>query len=97
MMKFIPGKIVSPSHLLAVLAFIDKYKQDSGGTPPTYKEIAEEFKNFGTKKACSTNTVYKWIEKMIQLKWIERDPKISRGIRITDEGRDQLNHLGGKK
>jgi SOS-response transcriptional repressor LexA len=66
------------------------------GMPPSSREIAVAFPNKVSGRPVSTNTVHAWIDRLVQLKWLKKLPKISRGISITETGREIIIEGAGQ-
>ena len=66
-----------------LLRFINRHSEEVGW-PPTVREIQAEF------GMSSTSVAVYWINKSVNAGLIERDPGVARGLRITQEGRDEL-------
>lgn len=62
-----------------VLEYIRDFIQERG-YPPTVREIAREL------GLSSTSVVDYYLKRLEQVRWIERDPRSSRGIRLTTAG-----------
>ena len=68
---------------IKLLEFINRHNEEVGW-PPTVREIQHEF------GMSSTSVAVYWINKTANAGLIERDPGVARGLRITQEGRDEL-------
>ena len=70
---------MSDSHTKAVYTFIHTYIQDHQGQPPTIREI-------GKGAYLAPSTVIRYLDKLEAWGLIEREPFLSRSIRLTDKG-----------
>ena len=61
-----------------VLEFVNDY-QNEFGRPPSIREIGEKV------KISSTSVVNYYLEQLEKMKYIERDGRVSRGLRLTDK------------
>ena len=77
MMMVRKSKGLSERHI-SVLKFLVKY-QDENGRPPSIREIGD------AAKISSTSVVNYYLEQLEKMGYIERDSRVSRGLRLTDK------------
>lgn len=77
MMMVRKSKGLSERHI-RVLEFLVKY-QDENGRPPSIREIGD------AAKISSTSVVNYYLEQLEKMEYIERDGRVSRGLRLTDK------------
>ena len=73
---------------IKILDFLDSHQEK--GYPPSIREIGEE------TGITSTSVVNYYLEQLEKWGFIERDRRISRGVRIVPERLDEVAHLIGK-
>jgi len=76
MMMVRKSKGLSERHI-SVLEFLVKY-QDENGRPPSIREIGD------AAKISSTSVVNYYLEQLEKMGYIERDGRVSRGLRLTE-------------
>jgi len=81
------------AQMLPVLLFIHAYRNKLGYSPtqygfyPSMREIAKAFPNPTTKRMASTNTVFLWINKLVDIGWVhKRNAHGLYSLLITKEG-----------
>jgi repressor LexA len=77
MMMVRKSKGLSERHV-RVLEFLVKY-QDENGRPPSIREIGD------AAKISSTSVVNYYLEQLEKMGYIERDGRVSRGLRLTEK------------
>jgi len=77
MMMVRKSKGLSERHI-NVLKFLVKY-QDENGRPPSIREIGD------AAKISSTSVVNYYLEQLEKMGYIERDSRVSRGLRLTEK------------
>ena len=77
MMMVRKSKGLSDRHI-RVLEFLVKY-QSENGRPPSIREIGD------AAKISSTSVVNYYLEQLEKMGYIERDGRVSRGLRMTDK------------
>jgi len=77
MMMVRKSKGLSERHV-SVLEFLVKY-QDENGRPPSIREIGD------AAKISSTSVVNYYLEQLEKMGYIERDGRVSRGLRLTEK------------
>lgn len=77
MMMVRKSKGLSERHI-RVLEFLVKY-QNENGRPPSIREIGD------AAKISSTSVVNYYLEQLEKMGYIERDGRVSRGLRLTDK------------
>jgi repressor LexA len=77
MMMVRKSKGLSERHV-SVLKFLVKY-QDENGRPPSIREIGD------AAKISSTSVVNYYLEQLEKMGYIERDSRVSRGLRLTEK------------
>jgi len=77
MMMVRKSKGLSERHI-RVLEFLTKY-QDENGRPPSIREIGD------AAKISSTSVVNYYLEQLEKMGYIERDGRVSRGLRMTEK------------
>ena len=71
------SKGITEKHI-KVLEFVNEY-QSEFGRPPSIREIGEKV------KISSTSVVNYYLEQLEKKGYIERDNRVSRGMRLTDK------------
>lgn len=71
-----------------ILAFVRHYR-DEHGYPPTIREIGEAVAN--SSKPVSTSVVNYHLKALQERGYVDRDPSVSRGIRLTSQA---MSYLG---
>ena len=71
------SKGITEKHI-KVLEFVTKY-QDEYGRPPSIREIGEKV------KISSTSVVNYYLDQLEKMGYLERDTRVSRGVRLTDK------------
>ena len=77
MMMVRKSKGLSERHI-SVLEFLVKY-QDENGRPPSIREIGD------AAKISSTSVVNYYLDQLEKMGYIERDGRVSRGVRLNDK------------
>ena len=77
MMMVRKSKGLSERHI-SVLEFLVKYQAENG-RPPSIREIGD------AAKISSTSVVNYYLEQLEKMGYIERDGRVSRGLRLTDK------------
>jgi repressor LexA len=77
MMMVRKSKGITEKHI-KVLEFLVKY-QDDHGRPPSIREIGEKV------KISSTSVVNYYLDQLEKMGYLERDDRVSRGVRLTDK------------
>ena len=77
MMMVRKSKGITEKHI-KVLEFLSNYQTDFG-RPPSIREIGEKV------KISSTSVVNYYLDQLEKMGYVERDDRVSRGVRLTDK------------